>query len=348
MKLNKLLKSSILLFLIVSGVIWYSYFYRVASQGVAIQDVVNHDDFSKNVIMHDIPEGMSGQRGIGFVRSEDINIPPFNRPQTEEFILAIGESFSPYLIIVNNTETPMPVLVSAILNYTQVEFALDSKLGLLHSLVIPAKTEINLPLDVSIHGTGFHDFFIVAFSEPGYHPTSKNERYATGRLSAFGKRTVIKIGDNTGLARDISVDFIGSPIIPHPGAAIVDLAFVNTAKNDSSHPAYHQFSIANVSKGEPFKFQVLVENTEIERSVPIAVMLFLDFHQVPILEKDVIVTLLDIGQEVVVNASVDLPAEEGIHEMQIIYIFDPYKSILHDEVAYPFVFDSLRVGLIAR
>jgi hypothetical protein len=351
MKLNKLLKASILL-LLISGVIGYSVFYRVVGQSAAIQDVVKHDDFSENVIVHDLPEGISGQRGIGFVRSKDINIPPFERPQTEEFNIAIDEPFSPYLIIVNNTDVPLPVLVSAILDYTQVEFVLDSKLGLLHYLVIPPKTELNLPFEVSIQGTGFHDFFIVAFDEPNYHPVSKNERYETGALSAFGRRTVIRIGDNNELSKPLLVDFIGSPILPHPGAAIVDLAFVNPGINpgkySASHPAYNQFSVANVRKKEDYNFQILVENTEVERNVQIAIMLFLNFHQVLIRDKPVMVASLEYGQEVVIDANVNIPIDRGIHEMQMMYIFDPYKSILHDGVAYPFVFDSLRVGLIVR
>lgn len=308
-------------------------------------DVIRHSFLSEQVVVHNIPDFVTASRGMGFVLKEDLEIPPLNRNQTEEFILSQTGSFDPYLILINKSNEPLPVLISTILNYEQVKYFLDGEYGLLHSIVIPPQEEVNIPLKISIGEVGVHDLFVVAFPYFTSHPKSNEERYDPN-YEVFGRRTVVKVGGVDLQPPHLPIDVFGSEISRHPGAAIKTVALVKNDIETQKHPAYRQFALTEVEADGEFKYQIVAENEHTESDVRYALLLFLDFHQVKINNKNTLVARINYGQEVTINGVLTLPEELGIHELQLIYLFDPYRSILNNEVTAPIIFSTLRYGLI--
>jgi hypothetical protein len=73
--------------------------------------------------------------------------------------------------------------------------------------------------------------------------------------------------------------------------------------------------------------------------------LFLDYHQIKINDHEVLDVHLKGGEEAFIDTALTLPDQPGVHELQIVYVMDPYRSILRHEAAAPFVFGSPRLGI---
>ena len=76
-----------------------------------------------------------------------------------------------------------------------------------------------------------------------------------------------------------------------------------------------------------------------------ALMMFYNFHQVPIQNQDVTVVRLEPGEEIVIPTSQQLVSEPGVNQLQVVYIFDPYRSILNKEVRAAFVLSDFRIAV---
>ncbi|MBN1933790.1 MAG: hypothetical protein JW934_03945 [Anaerolineae bacterium] len=72
---------------------------------------------------------------------------------------------------------------------------------------------------------------------------------------------------------------------------------------------------------------------------------FLNYHQVKFKGKDLYVVHLNEKQEILLDDSLTLPNQTGVHEVQMVYIYDPYQSLLDNQVHVPFVFGSACLGI---
>ncbi len=309
-------------------------------------NVAIHRSFSPSVIFTDIPKGMGSGWGIGFVRPEHLSMSPFERPQTEEFRLSVGEKFSPYLILGSSFDEPMSILVTVLLDYQQVSFELDEETVILHKLELPPNVELNLPMNLTIDQPGAHDLIVIAFANPDYRPLDNETRLLQLQPALAGRRAVAVIGDDQDPSKKLLPDMVGKPI---PESSFdylrVALATPSDGRTDIP-PADRQFTVTQVPRDEDFSFQVIAKNKD-EEHVEYAMVTFLDFRQVSLDGNGVLLASLDAGEEATFDGGVHIPDVAGVHELQIVYILDPYKSILRDEVTTPFVFGSVRVGLQA-
>lgn len=314
---------------------------------VAIPDIVKHTEFSNLVITNPAPSAIQGQ-GLGLVQSSNLSVPPFERPQTEEFQLATGEPFAPYLVLVSQDDASLTVLVTALLDYDQVSFELDGYTGLLHEVVIPPHTELNLPMRLTVEGSGAHDLIFIAFVDPYLHSPDVNTRDSDlGNI--IGRRTQIIVGDKEEPFKTLPLLAEGQDAPSEMASIPIRIGFAATPEEQTSHPSARQIVFTRVVSGESFPFQIWVTNFGDELPVEYGMVAFLNYHQIPLNQHQVATVQLGTGrQEAILNTDVMIPEFPVIHEFQVIYVFDPYKSILHEQVSVPFVFSTVRLSLDAR
>jgi hypothetical protein len=304
---------------------------------------------SKQVIVNPIPAGVQGNRGLGISRPADLNTPPFERPQNVELDLAEGEPLELYLVLLNSLGRPRTFLVTALLDYKQVLFELDGRMGLLHEVVVPSPAEMNLPLRLTVQGAGAHDLIFVAFTDPYDHPLDPNVR-ENEQGSITGRRAVIVVDGRNTPVRTLTPAAFGKDAPPNLPRVPIRIGFASAPNGQTTHPSDRYIVLTHATPGQKFPYQIWVTNfgNTQKETFNYALVGFLDFHQVDLVQPNVTVVQVGSGQEAILDASVDVPNTRSIHELQIVYIFDPYQSVLRKEVLMPFVFSSLRLGLDAR
>lgn len=315
----------------------------------AMRDVVVHAALSPDVVINPVPSGVQGQRGLGYVRQEDLGRAPDQRPQNDEFRLASAGSFSPFLVLLNNTPAPKTLLLTTVLDYRQVSFTLDDQDGLLHLVTIPAESETNIPIRLTIAEPGRHDLYVVAFENPfdvSLDIRDRNDTYG----NAFSRRTTVVVGERDAPARTLEVADIGV-IPPIKGQPNLHIMFIKrTSGSDAIVPPPERELVYTdtVSLGQPYPLQtVVIANHPAKAGVHVLVP-FLNYHQVPLNGKDVLALRLEADEEAVINADLALPDETGIHQLQIVYLIDPYADLLADDPVYPFVQSSFRIAIVAQ
>ena len=322
---------------------------ELTSTNVIIPDIKTHSTFSKQAVLNPVPAEFQGTQGpgLGFARPTDLQIPPFDRPQTEEFELAEGIPFAPFLILLNRAEQPVTLLVVALLDYEQVPFELDDKTGLLHEVVVPSATELNLPLHLQIAGAGMHDLALVAFVNPYSHPLDIDTR-ANELGNIVGRRTVVVVGEQKDPFKVLAPVIVGEDPPPNLASIPIRVGLAAAPDKQLTHPSERQIVLSEAHPAQEFPYQVWATNFNQDVPVDYAMIGFLDFHQVDLSQPHVTVVNLGVGQEAIINASVTMPDRTGIHEIQVIYMLDPYKSILQGQVATPFIFSTPRLGVDTR
>jgi hypothetical protein len=308
-----------------------------------IPDVVVHTSMSDearftswNMEMHDVSE-----IGIGFVRPEHRDMPPLERPQIEEVRIGDGESFSPYLILQSGQRTTL--LVTVLLDYQQVPFELDGQAGLLHEVTVEPGGDLELPMQLDVGEPGAHDLVAIAFKEPYNRPIDPEYRDRMFQR-LVGKRAVIVVGGVEEPVHTPTPDVVGSP--PPPEVTFgIRVSFATAPTEAETHPSKRFMASAQGQCNGAFPYQLWVSNYHGETPVDYALVLFQDFHQVQLKGKDMLVAHLEAGHEATIDDSLILPAEPGVHDLQVVYVMDPYRSILRDEVTAPFVFGSNCLGV---
>lgn len=308
-----------------------------------IPDVVVHTSFSDEVRFASwgIEKPDVTAIGIGFVQPEHRDIPPLERPQTEEIRVADGELFLSYLLLSSGQRTTL--LVTALLDYQQVPFSLDGQEGLLHEVTVDPGGDLELPMRLEVGEPGAHDLVVIAFKEPYNRPMDPDYR---GRMfqRLVGRRAVIVVGEVEEPVQTPLPDILGSP--PPPRVTFgLRVAFATAPTEAETHPSKRFMAFAQGQCNETFPYQLWVSNYHGETPVDYALVLLQDFHQVQLKGKDMVVVHLKAGHEATIDDSLILPAEPGVHEFQVVYVMDPYRSILRDEVTTPFVFGSNAVGI---
>ncbi|HEY0607530.1 MAG TPA: hypothetical protein VGD58_31720 [Herpetosiphonaceae bacterium] len=308
-----------------------------------------HQSLSPEVVTNPVPQGVQGQRGLGYVKPEDLQLAADQRPQNAEFRLTSTTSFNPFLVLLNNTEAPKTILLTTVLDYRQVSFTLDNQDGLLHLVTIPAHSEVNIPLRLTIAEPGRHDLYVVAFEDPFNLSLSIRDRNDTyGK--AFSRRTTVVVGDSDAPTRVLDVADIGA--IPSPkGQLSLHIMFVQRPADSTaivSPPERNLVYTDTVSLGQPYPLQMVVTANHEAKAGVHAIVPFLNYHQVPVNGQDVLALRLEADEEAVINADIALPDEAGVHQLQMVYLIDPYSDLLTETDVYPFVQSSFRIAIVAQ
>lgn len=306
-----------------------------------IPDIVRHTAFSANV--RPGPE-WAKQPGIsvGYIHSTERDLPPGERTQNDEYVLADGESFNPLLLL--KSKEPTVALISVLVDYQQVSFTLDGKFGLLHEVSIESGSDWEIPFQVSLVEPGWHDVIVLAFADP-YNASLDASYRSTVGMQMVGKRAVVFVGDSTTPARIMNEPVVGSPV-PEAVAYGMNVAFA-PADDLSQHPSERLLYVGEGIADGNMPYRLWFSNMQGEAGSNYAAVVFHNYHQILVNDKDVILFHLEPGQEIVFHASLLLSSTVGVDQLQAIFVFDPYKSLLQGEVRAPFVFASDRTVIAA-
>jgi hypothetical protein len=235
------------------------------------------------------------------------------------------------------------MLVTALLDYQQIPFNLDGRDGLLHDIKVSPGGDLELPMRLEVGEPGAHDLMVVAFKEPYDRPMDPGYRDRMFQR-LVGRRAVIVVGGAKEPVHVPTPDVMGST--PPPEVTFgLHVAFATAPMDEDTHPQERFMATARGQPNETLPYQLWVSNYHGEAPVDYALVLFQDFHQVQLKDKDMLVVHLEAGHEAIIDDNLTLPAEPGIHELQVVYVLDPYRSILRDEVTSPFVNGSNCVGI---
>lgn len=315
-----------------------------------MEDIVIHNQFSERADIGPVPEGIQGDQGIGFIREEHIRTSIDELPQNEEFYLdAEMDTFEPFLVLINNTDQPKTFLVTLMLNYRQVPFTFNDQPGLLHLIDIPPFNDIYFPISVQISDPGRHDIQAIMFENPF------NLRMDYGfrediRGYAMGQRIALTVGDDHTPARTFDVLDLEKHPVPDEGISL-DVMFRNSLQNQASDNALPHRELIytdTMQLEQPYPLQIIITSNDKYDAGIKAVMPFLNYRQIALEGQDVIVTSLGIQEEAFFNTELILPEERGVHQLQAIYLVEPYANMLENKELSPFVKGSMRVAFIVE
>jgi hypothetical protein len=320
-----------------------------------IDNVVVHNDFSHDVFFEELDEMYQGQVGYGsnIIKYDEIDLTYEQRTSGREIHIEEGEPFKAFFVILYGIQTPQPLLVTAILDYQQIEFTLDGKYGLLHEVVVPSESEgicMTFPVQIDIKGKGAHDLQLIFFDDP-YNLTLDWDYRSDLHGRTEGIRGVVIVGEDETPAMSLSANTDPKTIAedatfrPYTGFAYVP--------PDDNHPSNRQLYVDEAKAGELYKFQIYACNKNSEDSMREAVMLFHNYHKVDINDLDMLIMDFHPYEEVILNVEM-LLEEPALHYLQMVYLFDPCKPILNDEMEFneeiflPLVLGSPRIAILAK
>jgi len=321
---------------------------------VKTKDVVVHDIIPINSAKEAIPtnttinpSGTSNDAslGIGFRRPEEPDVYPLDTPQHDEFRILENEPLALYLIIPNGNQGPRSLLVTAILDYQQVSFEMNGKEGLLHAVTVPPDSHTNLPFKLKVNGVGAHDVQIICFDNP-FNQTLNQDYRMNLRGYVSARRAVVIVGDNNTPVRSLQPSITGKPVPPEVTFDYT-VYFASADNPEGVHPSQRQLYVGRGQAGKPYPLQIVLNNVEKEK-VTYAVIPLFDFHQININGQNILVWQAAPKEEAIIDTQIVLPDEVGVHQLQLVYLFDPYKSILGKEVYSSVVFGSPRMAIDER
>ncbi|MCO7224048.1 hypothetical protein [Pleionea sp. CnH1-48] len=308
-----------------------------------IKDVVKHSQFSPNVRIG--PEWKKPRGvGIGFLKPSERNIVPEYRSQTTEIVVEQNKLFNPLLIL--HSKQPTTVLITALLNYQQTSFTLDNREGLLHEVTIQPGGDYEIPISLNINHCGYHDLIIAAFIDP-YNSSMDNHYRASRSGRVAGRRTVIhKRGCDT-INNNLPATLKGSPV-PKDIRLNLNANFAKVSIDEHPSQLNQQLYTDTLSSGSPYQLRSWVSNLNGRSASDYALMFFHNYRQIKIKKRSALKFHLHPDEEFTSLLSTEEALTQGIHQLQTIHVFDPYRSILEGEVRAAFVFSSPRIAIQAR
>ncbi|MCH8224064.1 MAG: hypothetical protein IH868_11705 [Chloroflexi bacterium] len=313
-----------------------------------ISDVVEHRSLSENVGIRGLsittlaPRG-EGETGhgfsTGFLWSSDPNDTPMGNPQpwpfetAEEVSVVTGDLFTPYLVFATFSGFEGTALVTAIVDYKQVEFEMDGISGLLHEFKTLPGRSLAVPVNFGNLAPGAHDIQLVLFDDPyngyGHDDIEAALRSATGynllRVFMMDYRVRVVVGGDDTPARALSTQSLGQATPPdiRGGPAAF---FARTA---ATHPMReeNQMSVDEGEAGGEYNFRTWTSRFENIGDATQALMLFLDFQQIPFNGDTVHIADIKAGEEVIIDTSITLPDQPGDHQLFGMVTYDPYRNL---------------------
>jgi hypothetical protein len=323
-------------------------FEKISSSSI-IDDVVIHTGYSKDANLTELPEEWQGKiiYGSNLIKYDEIDMDISSRTNGREICIKEDESLKAFFVLKYGIQKAKTLLMTAILDYQQVEFTLDGQYGLLHEIHIPSETngiEITFPIQVDINGNGAHDLQFIFFDDP-YNQSLDIDYRSNLHGYSFGYRTVIIAGEDNTPARSIpSSNITGTPIpqevefSPYAGFTYIP--------TDNSHPSERQLYVDETIAGEEYKFQIYLANSDEYNPTRQCTFLFIDYHLAKIDNSDILLINFNPNEEAVLDVTV-LLEEPALHQLQMVYLFDPYESVINEEVYTPIVFGSPRIAILA-
>jgi hypothetical protein len=222
-----------------------------------------------------------------------------------ELELAEGEPLDLYLVLLNKLDKSRTFLVTILLDYKQIPFELDGQAGLLHEIQVPAATELNAPFRLAINGSGAHDLVLIGFTDPYDHPLDVAVREnELGDLT--GRRAVVVVGGHAEPFRTLTPIAFGKDAPPNLPVVPIRIGFASAPGGQSTHPSQRYITFSKASPGQRFAYQIWATNfgNADKETYNYAMVGFLDFHQVDLVQPEVTLVQVGLGQEAILNGNV--------------------------------------------
>lgn len=306
-------------------------------------DWVRHKQWSDNANIVDLNVSRhSTALLVGFVAPENRYLAPRERPSTAQFDLQKDESFSTLLILGVGGEIPRTLLISVFLDYQQVPFRLDEQLGLLHEVEIDPHQDMEIPLELDVQTSGWHDMFVVVFPDPNSHPTSIEERQFSD-FSVGGRRTVL-CKENCTISKELPLFKSQIHVGQEAKLSPSDISAWPLIAGDE--PAFERVLFAaDADPHEKFSLQLWAGNpSDEERNY--VVLPLLNYQSFIFSQEPRVHLQMPPNSELFIPSELVLSAEPQVHELQFITIFDPYQSL--QTVDDPFVNSILRSAIVVE
>lgn len=313
-----------------------------------IKDIVIHESLSENVgvrksYSHDSGFGMS----MATVRSDSTSASPLDEPDEyemnsgKEFRLELGEDFAPYIQFGLHGPSETYALFMVLVDYEQVEFTLDGMTGLLHEIRMPRGTELLIPINIGPLSSGTHDVEIIFFGDPysgydqiGVSPLLETLYHDDLRINAMSQRKMVIVDGNDQPARKLKAKYFGGVPLPSEFGSGLLASF---AKPGDGHPMDMESQLRDdvADAGSEYRFRTWTTRHETYGSGSQAMMMFVDYHLVPVNGDELLLVELGAGEEAIIDTSVVLPDDPGIHQMFAFVALDPYTPFAGEKARQP-------------
>lgn len=303
----------------------------VVNHSVIIDDIVEHPTFSSNVEQIKWSPEPPLNLGIGFIYPEDKGKPPEERLPLRTFFVEANQPLQIYMLL--DTVSPRKVLVTAIVDYKQQPFTLDGKSGLLHEFMVNPGGDYEIPIEISLPTTGWHDLMLIAFYDHENNTVDVQDRMDIDE-KFIGVRGVVLVGDKN--APPPKPSFVASNSTMPDDVSLFGAFYATKGKQ---HPTDRQFYVEKGKAGMPFDFNIWFTNLQGLKDKNYAFMLFQDYHQLPIDPANqepatLFATVMGERGEMTIPSSIPLPTNKTLTQLQLAYVVDPYQSV--DDPAFPY------------
>lgn len=148
------------------------------------------------------------QINVGLVRPEERNTPIARLTQNDEFRIDENQPFNVDFVLTSGEDATF--LITVLLDYQQIPFALDGQTGLLHEIEIQGGKDLFIPVQVSVSGAGAHDLMLLAFKNPYRRLPEQDERQVDS-CWMNGTRTVVVVGGDDRPVQTFQPELVGAP-----------------------------------------------------------------------------------------------------------------------------------------
>jgi len=237
--------------------------------------------------------------------------------------VAVGSSFQAVFHL-HNHQPAKEYLFTCLLDYRQVPCIFEGHEQLLYPLQTGNFTEHNFTFETPPLTPGFHDFIMLAFVEPHNHSLDESFRMDIS-MSMPASRLVLLAGSEPWAVPNIKPLDIGQPLQSEP------LPFWGALLDQEIKPLERRMWLTEEVKPQttvPYYIHFGHPKDTIDFQT-IAVITFLDYQQIPIdgQEEWVNFVKLPADKEATVVGTFTTSIEEGVHELQAIYLLDPYQML---------------------
>lgn len=251
----------------------------------------------------------------------------------------------------NHNDAPQGFRLTALLNYQQTPSTINTHTDILHTTVVNAFTDEMIEFTLQLpNQEGRYKLWWVVFGFPDEHPLDMQSRLSSSQVYSFA--TDIVVGNGASFPVPTF-----EPFTPYASSATFESFSGIQLTHDALSPQASWFT-DTVKANDTLPYFIHIGNST--RPVTnYALVAFLNGLQIPIQHDEPAMTVfwgtVDADSLTTIPASVQVPEGAGIHELQVLYVPDPYGVEGTEAVQTSIprwvswgtsMSESLRVGLI--
>jgi hypothetical protein len=263
--------------------------------------------------------------GVG-IFSEPVK--PNETTQSATMTIASNESFEGYLYVNNQMAKDSNFLIFGLLDYQQIPFEIDnSGASVHHSIHVAPFQESFYKFKVPPMSDGSHDFEIFLIMKPDEHALDDSFRKSTDNAFLGSRRVNLIVGNETKFSAPRVRSYDGPTQSCGSDYVLNDGLLLTTKPCDT-----RALLSDNVTSSEVYDYSI---NIAADNNYPVSVAIvpLLDYYQVPLANntgEDVAFFNLSAGKKLAIPANIVVPHDDGVHELMVLWIPQPYHSIDED------------------